>query len=318
MAGARDYYDILGLSKSASAEDIKNAYRKLAREHHPDMVAEPDKAAAEARFKELNEAYQILSDPQKKQMYDQFGHAGVGNGPQGAGAGYGPFGGFGGQGQAGGNWGPFSYSYSTSNAQDFGDFDPLDIFEEVFGFRGFGGGKRRQSRGKNLFYEMPLTFAEAVKGIEKEIKVESGTFKIKVPAGVHDGIEVKYPEKGMPSPDGSTKGDMFITFRVKTPPEFNVVNADIGVGVEIDFTQAILGDSVDIKVVDPASDTGLGTAKLKIPEGTQHGTRFKISGKGLPRLRGSGRGDVYVQVFVTLPKKVSKQQKKILEEFKKN
>lgn len=315
MAGARDYYDILGVSRSASAEDIKGAYRKKAREHHPDMVSEKDKATAEAQFKEINEAYQILSDPQKRQMYDQFGHAGVGNGPQGGGAG---FGGFGGQGRAGGNWGPFSYSYSTSNAQDFGDFDPLDIFEEVFGFRGFGGGKRGQSRGRNLAYEMPLSFAEAVKGVEKEIKVESGTFKIKVPPGVHDGVEIKYPQKGMPSPDGTTKGDMFITFRVKTPPEFNVVESDIGIGLELDFVQAILGDTVSVKVVDTTSETGLGTAKLKIPEGTQHGTRFKISGKGLPRLRGSGRGDVYVQVFIKLPKKVNKKQKQALEDYKKN
>ncbi len=121
----------------------------------------------------------------------------------------------------------------------------------------------------------------------------------------------------MPSPDGTTKGDMYITFRVKTPQEFNIVESDIGIGVQLDFTQAILGDNIDVKVVDPASESGLGTAKLKIPEGTQHGTRFKISGKGMPKLRGSGRGDVYVQVFITIPKKVSKQQRKILEEFRK-
>jgi molecular chaperone DnaJ len=302
---ARDYYDVLGLTKSASAEDVKNAYRKLAREHHPDMVAEADKVNAEKRFKEINEAYQVLSDPQKKQMYDQYGHAGVG-GNTGAGSG-----------QRAGGWGPFSYSYSTSNAQDFGDFDPMDIFEEVFGFRGFGGRGQRQARGKNLFYEMHLSFAEAVKGLEKEVKVESGRFTIRIPAGVHDGIEIKYTGKGMLGPNNASSGDLFITFRVKTPSEFQVAGSDIGIALELDFVQAILGDVVQIPVVDIKSETGLGNEKLKIPEGTQYGVKFKLSGKGLPRLGGSGQGDIYVQVFVKFPKRLTKKQKQLLEEYRK-
>lgn len=302
---SRDYYDVLGLVKSASAEDIKNAYRKLAREHHPDMVADADKASAEKRFKEINEAYQVLSDPSKKQMYDQFGHAGVNNNPGTGGA------------QRGGGWGPFSYSYSTSNAQDFGDFDPMDIFEEVFGFRGFGGRSQRQAKGKNLFYEMHLSFAEAVKGLEKEVKVESGKFTIKIPAGVHDGVEIKYTNKGMPGPNNAPSGDLFITFRVKTPSEFQVAGSDIGIALEIDFVQAILGDTANIPVVDINSSTGVSTEKLKIPEGTQYGAKFKLSGKGLPRLGGSGRGDIYVQVFIKVPKKLNRKQKQLLEEYRK-
>ncbi len=303
---ARDYYDILGLAKSASAEEVKNAYRKLAREHHPDMVADADKANAEKRFKEINEAYQVLSDPQKKQTYDQFGHAGLGGNP-----------GTGGGQRAGGGWGPFSYSYSTSNAQDFGDFDPMDIFEEVFGFRGFGGRSQRQARGKNLFYEMQLSFADAVKGLEKEVKVESGKFTIRIPAGVHDGIEIKYTGKGMPGPNNAPSGDLFITFRVKTPTEFQVAGSDIGIALEIDFVQAILGDVVEIPVVDINSSTGLNKEKLKIPEGTQYGAKFKLSGKGFPRLGSSGNGDIYVQVFVKFPKKLNKKQKQLLEEYRK-
>ena len=302
---ARDYYEVLGISKSASADEIKNAYRKLAREHHPDMVAEPDKPAAEKKFKELNEAYQVLSDTGKKNMYDQFGHAGVGNGPGGPGAG-----------GARSNWGPFSYSYSTSNAQDFGDFDPLDIFEEVFGFRGFGGKSQRQSRGKNLFYEMQISFVDCVKGVEREVKVESGSFKIKIPAGVHDGVEVKYTGKGMPGPANTPNGDLFITFRVKSPSEFQIAGADIGVGVEIDFVQATLGDVVEIPVVDFDNKTGIGTAKLKIPEGTQYGTKFKLSNKGMPKLQGTGRGDAYIQVFIKIPKKITRKQKQLLEDYK--
>jgi DnaJ-class molecular chaperone len=303
---ARDYYDILGLAKSASAEEVKNAYRKLAREHHPDMVADADKANAEKRFKEINEAYQVLSDPQKKQTYDQFGHAGLGGNP-----------GTGGGQRAGGGWGPFSYSYSTSNAQDFGDFDPMDIFEEVFGFRGFGGRSQRQARGKNLFYEMQLSFADAVKGLEKEVKVESGKFTIRIPAGVHDGIEIKYTGKGMPGPNNAPSGDLFITFKIKTPTEFQVAGSDIGIALEIDFVQAILGDVVEVPVVDINSASGLNKEKLKIPEGTQYGAKFKLSGKGFPRLGSSGNGDIYVQVFVKFPKKLNKKQKQLLEEYRK-
>jgi molecular chaperone DnaJ len=148
MAENKNYYDVLGLSKSASAEDIKQAYKKLAKEHHPDVAK--DKANAEKKFKEINEAYQVLSDPQKKQMYDTYGTAN----PQGGfGGGQGPFGGFSG---SGGQWGPFSYSYSSNGgAQGFGDVDPMDIFEQVFGFRDFGG--RRPRKGRDLHYSMSCT-----------------------------------------------------------------------------------------------------------------------------------------------------------------
>lgn len=310
MSSAKNYYDILGVSKSASAEDIKKAYRNLAREHHPDMVKDTDKESAEKRFKEINEAYQVLNDPEKKRMYDQFGTTagpGMGGNP-----GAGGFGGFGGQ---GGQWGPFSYSYTTSGGRTqggFGGVDPFDIFEEVFGFRGGG----RQRKGKNLYYEMRVDFADAVHGFEKEISVESGKVKVKVPAGIRDGTEMKFAGKGMPGPNNLPTGDLYITFRVQTPSDFRIVGENVGMALEIDFVQAILGDTVEVPIVDPSSKNGLGKKKMKIPSGTQHGAQIRLKGYGMPKIRGNGQGDLIVQIFVNLPKRVSRKQKKILEEYK--
>ncbi len=306
MANNKDYYDILGVPKGASDDEIKKAYRNLAREHHPDMVAKSDKATAEKRFKEINEAYQVLKDPQKRKMYDQFGHAGMGQGA----AGNSGFGGFGG---SQGQWGPFTYSYSSGGSGE--SFDPFDIFEEFFGFRGFGG-QQRTRKGKNLFYEMHINFAEAVKGTEKTIRVESGEVKIKIPAGVHHGTEIKFAEKGMPGPNGAPNGDLYITVRVPTPKEFTQRAGDhFGAIAEIDFVQAALGDTIKVPVVDIKSETGLGTAKLKIPAGTQPNTQFRLKGKGMPGLRGGGQGDVIVQIIVKIPKRLNRKQKKLLEEF---
>lgn len=315
MASKRDYYDILGVSKGASENEIKQAYKKMARAHHPDMVAESDKKDAEKRFKEINEAYQVLKDPQKRKMYDQFGHAGVNGagasgGPGGA-SGFGGFGGFGGQGA---QWGPFSYSANGANVE----FDPFDIFEEFFGFRGFRG-QRKPKKGKNLFYEMHINFVDAVKGIEKEVAVESGKVKIKIPKGVRHGTEMRFSGKGMPGPEKDVpNGDLFITFRVPTPREFTQrAGNDLGVLIEIDFIQAILGDTIEVAVVDEKAKDGIGSAKLKIPKGTQSGTQFRVRGKGMPKLQGRGYGDVIVQVMVKIPSKVSRKQKDLLERYKK-
>lgn len=313
MASKKDYYDILGVSKGSSEDEIKKAYKKLARAHHPDMVAEPDKKDAERRFKEINEAYQVLKDPQKRKMYDQFGHAGMGAGASGGASGFGGFGGFGG-GRNQGQWGPFSYSANGANVE----FDPFDIFEEFFGFRGFRGQKKTK-KGKNLFYEMHIDFIDAVRGVEKEIAVESGKVKIKIPQGVRHGTEMKFSGKGMP---GASKdipnGDLFITFRVPTPREFTQrAGDDFGTVVEIDFVQAILGDTIEVAVVDENAKNGIGSAKLKIPKGTQSGTQFRVRGKGMPRLQGHGAGNVIVQVIVKIPSRVSRKQRGLLEKYRK-
>ncbi|KKS19152.1 MAG: Chaperone protein DnaJ [candidate division WWE3 bacterium GW2011_GWC1_41_7] len=291
MANGKDYYEVLGVPKNAGDEDIKKAYRNLAREHHP--------------FKEINEAYQVLSDPQKRKMYDQYGHAG---------------GGFAG---AQGN-GPFSYTYSSggpfgnAGAQGAGsDFDPFDVFEEFFGFRGFGS-NRAPRKGKNLYYEMNVEFADAVHGAEKKINVESGEITIKIPAGVHDGTEMRFAQKGMPGPTGTPNGDLYLTLRVPMPSQFKRIGENLGVLYEMDFSRLILGDTIEVPVVDTSVKGGIGTAKLKIPAGTQSGTQFRIRGKGMPRMRAGGQGDVIVQVEVQIPKKVSKKQKELLEEYQKS
>lgn len=309
MASNKDFYQTLGINKNASAEEIKQAYRKLAREHHPDMVKDGDKATAEARFKEINEAYQVLSDTQKRAMYDQYGSAAFNQGGSAAGSQ-----GFGG---TQGNWGPFNYSYSSGGGQEgFGDFDPMDVFEQFFGFRGFGGQSRAPKKGKNLYYQMSISFAEAVFGFEKEIKIESGKVSIKVPAGIREGTELRFQGHGMPGPQGAQTGDLLISFHVDAPAEFNFFEENILIRKEIDFVQATIGDTVEIPVVDLSSKSGLGIAKLKIPEGTQYGSRFAIRGKGMPKLRSRGQGDVVVEVFIRIPKKLSKQQREFLEKYR--
>ena len=300
MASKKDYYEILGVSKSASADEIKKAYRKLAREHHPDMVKGSEKQGAEKRFKEINEAYQVLGDPEKRKQYNQFGHADF-NAQSGAGGGFNQ-----------GQWGPFSYSYSgTGNA----DFDPFDIFEEFFGFRGFGGA-RRPKKGKNLYYELHIDFVEAIKGMEKEINVESGKVKINIPKGVRNGTELRFAGKGMDGGEGIPKGDLYLTLRVRTPKQFERAGDNLGTRVEIDFVTAILGGQVDVPVIDKNKNNGIGSAKLKIPSGTQSYTQFRVRGKGMPKLHGTGHGDVIAQVEVKIPKRVSRKQKKLLEEYK--
>ena len=308
----KDYYEILGLKKDASDADIKKAYRKLAREHHPDMVDESDKSAAEKRFKDINEAYQVLSDPQKKKMYDQYGHVGAGF----QGAGRGPFGqGFPG-GQAGGSWGPFTYTYTTSGGQQggFNDFDPFDIFEDFFGFRGFTG-RRAPKKGKNLYYQLHVDFKDAVFGIEKTINVESGKVKVKIPAGVHDGTELRFSGKGMPDPGDVPAGDLYLNIRVRLPDQYKRVGDTLLTTVEIDMVQAALGDTVEVWAVDMRSKDGLGKVKVKIPSGTQPGAQIRLKGKGIPKIKSDSRGDIIIQVVVKIPKGLSKKQKKILKDY---
>jgi len=303
MAVSRDYYEVLGLSRGAAEEDIKKAYRDLAREHHPDMVSESDKPAAEKRFKEINEAYQVLSDPQKRKMYDQFGHAGT-NFSSG---GQDPFGG-GFSGASG--WGPFTYSYSSSGGGT-NDFDPFDIFEDFFGFRGYGSRKPR--KGKNLYYELYMDFKDTVFGVDKTINVDSGKVRVKIPAGVHNGTEIRFAGKGMPGPEGAPAGDLFLTIRVRMPSQFRRVGDTLGTNLEIDMVQAAIGDIVEVWVVDMESPDGLGRAKIKIPAGTQPGTQIRLKDKGLPIVNSRGRrGDVIIQVMVKVPKNLSKKQREIL------
>ncbi|OGM14137.1 hypothetical protein A3D84_03505 [Candidatus Woesebacteria bacterium RIFCSPHIGHO2_02_FULL_42_20] len=287
MAAAKaDYYNILGVSKGASADELKKAYRKQALEWHPDRHKD-DKEAAEKRFKEINEAYQVLSDPKKKQAYDQFGHQAF---TQGGGFGGGsPFG------QAG-QYGPFTYTYTTNGGGgnpfasfDFGD--PFDIFEQFFG----GGSPFRRARAKPR-YSISVDFEDAVKGVAKEVQIEGKKRKIKIPAGVDDGSRIEFD-------------DFILSINVRPDPRFERDGADIYFRESIGFTTAALGGEIEVPTVDD-------TVKLRIRPGTNSGTMIRLRGKGMPHLRGGGRGDQYVRISVTVPEKLSREQKNLLEELR--
>ncbi len=305
----RDYYEILGVTKGASDADIKSAYRKLARKHHPDV----DKTTgATERFKEIGEAYQVLSDPQKKQAYDQFGHAafdraaGFGGGGAGAG-GFNPFGGAGG-------WQTYNWSSGGSggagpNIQfDFGGFeDPFELFEQIFGSG--GAGPFGQSFRRRPTYQLSISFDEAVHGVTKEVEIESRNtegrlvrkrMKIKVPAGVDNGTKIRFG----PSADG-----LDIIFNVGRNPQFLREGADIFSEITVNIPQLVLGDIFEVT-------TAQGKVKVRVPPGTQPGSLVKLKGKGAPRLGGSGFGDHYVRVNLDVPKNPSKQEKQLYEELK--
>lgn len=301
MSTKRDYYEVLGLTKGASEEEVKKAFREAARKHHPDV----DKTAgAEARFKEINEAYQVLSNPEKKRAYDQFGHDAFGAGGMGA-AGGNPF--------AGG--GPFTYSWSSNggniNIEDlFGGEGLGDVFDTFFG----GGFGRRPRRGRDSHFELAVEFLDAVFGAEREIALGSRKLKIKIPAGTYDGLQLKFAGEGE-SASGLPAGDLFLHLRVRPVPEFSREGDDLYVLKTIPFTLAALGGEVAVPALGESRSEGIRNIQLKIPAGTQFGTDFRVRGRGVPHLHGRSRGDLYVRVLVEIPKKLSREERQVLEEL---
>ena len=366
MVAKRDLYEVLGVSKDASDTDIKRAYRKLSKQYHPDINKE---AGAEEKFKEIAEAYEILSDSQKRAAYDQYGHASYDPNSGFSGGDFGGFEGFGGFGGQG-----FSGSYT-------GGFE--DIFDTFFG----GGGGRRGNRanmprqGADLQYVMDLTFEEAIFGKEEvihyhrnaecetchgtgakpgtdpvtcskchgagvinveratpfgrmmsqttcdvcggtgqEIKEKCETchghkhveethkVKVKVPAGVENGNQMPLRGQGGAGENGGPYGDLYVIFRVGKSDTFEREGADIFYELPINFAQAALGDEVDVPTVH-------GKVKLKVPAGTQSGTVLRLRGKGAPRLRGSGMGDQHVTVRVVTPKHLTDKQREAMQIF---
>lgn len=277
MATKRDYYDVLGVSKSASDAELKTAYRKQAMHWHPDRNKSVE---AETKFKEINEAYQILSDSKKKQAYDQFGHT--------------PFD----QSAGGYQQGPFSYQYTSTGGGnpfegiDFGGFsDPFEIFEQFFG----GSARRRTAKPH---YSLRIPFLTAVKGGTEAVTIDGKKHSIKIPAGADTGTHLRFT-------------DFDITFEVELDSRFKRDGADIYIDHPIAFTLAILGGSTDVPTLEE-------NLKLKIRPGTQPGTMVRLSGRGAPKLQAfssSARGDLYIRLIVTLPAHLSHSQKQILEEF---
>jgi len=348
----RDLYDILGVARNASDDEIKKAYRSLARKHHPDVHRDPNKADAEKQFKEINGAYAILSDPQKRAHYDRTGTIPGAPGPAGPG---GP--GFGGEGIG-------------------------DIFDLFFGAAS-GGGRRRTGppRGADLRYDIEITFEDVLKGVERQIKftrlarcnacrgigsadgqapttcpeckgagqvravrqtplgqfMTTGTclkcggtggvivnpcktckgsgrrdelqhVDVKVPPGVEEGSRVRFQGLGEAGERGGAQGDLYVYINIKPHEIFERDGADLHCDTAISFTQAALGSKLEIETLD-------GSATVDLAAGTQNGTTFRIGGRGLPRMRGGARGDLIVNVFVRVPKKLSRKQRELLEEF---
>lgn len=286
MSTKRDFYEVLGVTKSASASDIKSAYRKAALKWHPDKHKD-NKEEAEKKFKEINEAYQVLSDEKKKQAYDQFGHAAF---DQASGMGGNPFGG-------GFQQGPFTWTYTTGNGAGYQEFDfgdPFEIFEQFFGGAGFSGGYARAARRPR--YSLTIEFIEAVKGAEKEVEIDGEKQTIKIPPGANDGTRIRFEK-------------FDVTLDVKTHPEFKRDGYDLFIDKKIPFTLAALGGSVEVPTIDDQ-------LKLKVRPGTQSHTLVRLRGEGVQHLRGRGKGDLFVRLVVEVPEKLSREQKQLMKQLR--
>lgn len=283
MATKRDFYEVLGVKKGATDAEIKSAYRKMALKWHPDRNQDK-KEEAEKQFKEINEAYQVLSDPQKRKTYDQFGHAAF---DPASGMGGNPFGG-------GFRQGPFTYTYTTSGGfggqnTDFGD--PFEIFEQFFG-GGFGGFSQAARRPR---YSLSISFMEAIKGTTKEVSIEGKKHTIKVPAGANDGTRIRF--------------DSFdVSINVETHPRFKRDEYDLYVDHVIPYSLATLGGTTEVETIDQK-------LKLKVRAGTASHTMVRLRGEGVPHLQSRGKGDMYVRLIVQVPESLTSEQKEILQQL---
>ncbi len=294
---SKDYYKILEVDKSASKDEIKKAFRKLAHEYHPDK-----KTGNEAKFKEVNEAYQVLSDDQKRAQYDRFGSAG----PQ--------FGGQGGQGFGGFDFGGFNINFD--GFQNGQEFDLNDIFSAFGG--GFGG--RRVKRGRDIVLSLNLSFKESITGTDKTIKVPENSAQksqkevsIKIPAGIESGQMMKlagYGEPVSPPAGGGQAGDLLLKIYVESHRTLRKEGIHLVTNLKVKLTDAILGSTYDVEGVD-------GPIKIKIPKGIQTGKILRIKGAGVQAGRFQ-HGDLLVVIEVEIPDSLSKEQKRLIEELQKS
>lgn len=306
MAATPDYYKTLGVPRTATADEIKKAFRKLARTHHPDAGGE------EAKFKEINEAYEVLSDDKKRKLYDQYGTANENQIPQTWGGGSG--GGsvnvddmFGGGGF--GSWADILESIRHGDGAFGSDWD-------FNGSSGFGGGRQpRPRKGQDMNVTLTVAFDEAFKGAEKRVTVripgrgESETLTVKIPAGAVDGGRLRFRGKGGPGENGAAAGDLLITTKIDEHPYYLRKGADVLMEVPVSVAEAALGASV----VVPAPDAT--KVRVKVPAGTQDEAVLTIRGKGAPKVKGEGSGDLRITIKVVVPKQMNDEQKQAMEAF---
>lgn len=328
----KDYYEVLGVGRSASGDEIKTAYRKLARKFHPDL--NPGDSAAEERFKELQEAYDVLSDAEKRKLYDQYGEnwrvvqQGGGappTGREGGRAGGGP--------QAGG------FDFSDFDFGDFGGAGSSDIFEELFGRAGRAGRGRRTSRGQDVEAELELSLEEAHRGGRRTLSMQVAepcptchgtgvinenqvcqtcggrgqvlrpkTIEVNIPAGVRDGSTVRLAGQGGAGVSGAPAGDLYLHIRLRPHPVFTVRGDDLEVELAVAPWEAALGTRVEVPTID-------GQVEMTVPAGAQTGQRLRLRGQGLNRRKG-GRGDEYVRLKIVVPKETSDEERRLYEELK--
>ncbi|HEU4599526.1 MAG TPA: DnaJ C-terminal domain-containing protein [Solirubrobacterales bacterium] len=295
--GTRDFYEVLGVGRDASAEEIRKAYRKLARKYHPDVNKED---GAEERFKEVSEAYDVLSDPDKRKQYDRFGPAWR-------------------QAAAGGGAGPSGFDAGGPGFSDirveFGegtDLDLDDILGSFFGGRaragrgGFSGGFA--ARGADHEATLELTLAEAARGGRRSVRLGDGrTYEVNVPAGVRDGQRIRLAGEGGQGSGGGPSGDLFLRVALKPDRHFRLEGRDLHTEVPVAPWEAALGATVEVRTLE-------GTAKVKLPAGSSSGRKLRLRGQGYPDGR-SGKGDLYATVRIVVPKRLSERERELFEQL---
>ncbi|MBI5029545.1 MAG: DnaJ domain-containing protein [Chloroflexi bacterium] len=305
----KDYYKILGVEKNASEKDIKSAYRKLARKLHPDL--NPNNKAAQEKFKEVNEAYEVLSDEGKRkkydalganwQQYEQFQRAG----------GQGPF-----------QWGNGGTQYRTFTQEDLGNiFGNMggagediggfsDFFRTIFGETGFGGASRAQTRarrGQDIEQTLEITLDEAYRGATRIVQKDGRRLEIKIPPGVKTGSKIRYAGEGYPGMNGGPAGDMYLRIHITPHPTFERDGDDLRVEIPVDLYTALLGGEAHVPTLK-------GQLALKIPPETQSGKLFRLTGQGMPRLNEPNAfGDLYAKVRVVLPERLSNEERELVK-----
>ena len=307
----RDYYETLGVSKTASEDEIRSAFRKLARKYHPDVAK--DKKTAEEKFKQINEAYEVLSDPEKRRKYDQLGEhwnqpGGFQPPPQW------------GAGQPGGGGYRWGSGENGGVEFEFGGTGFSDFFEAFFGggrgrsaFGGFGQRGETAERGSDVEADIMVTLEEALHGSTRQVSLrragskKTEAYQVRIPRGVREGQRIRLAGQGEAGERGGKSGDLFLRVRLARHPDFSVEGSDLVHEVKIAPWQAVLGDQLIVPTLE-------GNARLKLPPGTQGGQRFRLRERGLPGVSGQ-RGDLYVVVQIALPKKLSEREREIWEQL---